>query len=148
MNVDPTPAAKNVACINTSNDKGTFVYNCHQNFRMGFCGLSQPAAGSYPIGSHGLCPYLYNFAFDYDFVPNNIWRCYSAREIKNPPSNVKMGYRGDFNRTLYTGDIFIATAKYPPYAVVNQTIENQFDNLLEFIKLKKVDESRKLKIFS
>lgn len=27
-------------------------------------------------------------------------------------------------RTLYRGDIFIATAKYPPYLVVNNIIDN------------------------
>lgn len=30
---NPQKAAKFVQCINTSNDKGTTVYNCHQNWR-------------------------------------------------------------------------------------------------------------------
>lgn len=31
---DPQKAAKFVQCINTSADKGTNVYNCHQNWRF------------------------------------------------------------------------------------------------------------------
>lgn len=133
MYVDPTPAAKNVQCIDTSIDKGTYVYNCHQNFRMGYCGYSQPAAGSYPVGSHGLCPYFYNLAFTHDFVSNNYYDCYSSREIINPPSNVKMGFLGNFNRTMYIGDIFIATAQFPPYVVTNNSLDNQLPNLLEYL---------------
>lgn len=131
-NLDPKPAAKVVGCINTSTDMGTNVYNCHQNFRMGKCGEWQAASGSFPIGSHGLCPYLYNLAFSYDYVSNNHYGCSSKREVKDPPNNVKMGYLGNFNRTLYIGDIFIGTSKYPPYIVNNKVIENQFQSLLEF----------------
>ena len=54
--------------------------------------------------------------------------------IPNPPNNVKMGYLGDFNRTQYTGDIFIATAKYPPYVLVNNLINNQLSSLLDYIE--------------
>lgn len=54
----PTLAAQNVACIDTSTNYGTGNYNCHQNFRMGACGSAQAAHGSYPKGSHGLCPYM------------------------------------------------------------------------------------------
>ena len=98
VRVDPTPAAKNVACINTSTDKGTNFYNCHQNFRMGKCGSSQIAAGAPPMGSHGLCPYYYNLAFTNDYVPVNFSKCSSTREIENPPKGLKMGYNADFNR--------------------------------------------------
>lgn len=38
---EPMLAAKNIACISTSNNYGTTNYNCHQNFRMGNCGYSQ-----------------------------------------------------------------------------------------------------------
>lgn len=131
--VDPKPAAKNVECINTSTDKGTPIYNCHQNFRMGFCGFSQAASGSYPVGSHGLCPYFYNLAFTHDFVNNNFHNCVSDRPIKDPPNNVKMGYLGAFNRTQYVGDVFIVTAKYPPFIVDNNLIDNQLPNLLEYL---------------
>ena len=102
---------------------------------MGKCGESQVASGSYPIGSHGLCPYLYNLAFTYDYISNSNHGCSSSRMIKNPPSNVKMGYLGNFNRTLYSGDIFISTSKYPPYIVNENLIENQFESLLEFTRL-------------
>jgi hypothetical protein len=64
---DPTLAAKNVQCIHTSNDKGTNTRNCHQNWNMGGCGWWQAAAGPFPKGSHGLCPYIYNSAFKNDF---------------------------------------------------------------------------------
>lgn len=95
---DPTPAAKNVACVDTSYDKGTYYYNCHQNFRMGYYGYSQPAAGAPPMGSHGLCPYFFNSSFTHDFVPNNYYDGWSARMIVNVSSSVKMGYRAEFNR--------------------------------------------------
>lgn len=99
-NIDPKLSAKNVACINTSTDKGTSQYNCHQNFRMGKCGSSQLGAGAYPLGSHGLCPYYYALAFTNDFVPNNFHKCGSSRLAKNVTSDVKMGYNADFDRYL------------------------------------------------
>lgn len=130
---DPKSAAKIVACINTSSDKGTGVYNCHQNFRMGRCGSYQDAAGSFPIGSHGLCPYFYNLAFTYNFTYSNSFGCSSWRMVQNPPKNVKMGYLGEFNRTLYSGDIFINTARHPPYIIEKNLFENQFASLLTFM---------------
>jgi len=96
------PAAKNVGCINTSNNKGVNVYTCHQNYRMGSCGNSQAAsstAGPDPVDSHRLCPYFYNFAFTNDYVySNDYYACSSARILKNTTSAVKMGYLADFNR--------------------------------------------------
>jgi len=133
--VDSTLAAKNVQCINTSNDKGTNVYNCHQNFRMGNCGQSQAASGPPPLASHGLCPYFYNLAFTYDYTFNNYYGCSSPRMVKNPPSNVKMGYFLDFNGTRFRGDIFVATAKYPPFVVKDNVIDNHFQSLMEFESL-------------
>jgi hypothetical protein len=53
--VDPKSAAKHVYCINTSVNKGTNIYNCHINFRMGVCGKRQIGASKKPFGSHGLC---------------------------------------------------------------------------------------------
>jgi len=96
--VDPQNAAKNVACIDTTIDKGTSLYNCHQNFIMGDCGKSQAAAGPFPMGSHGLCPHFYNKAFTNDFVPNNFYNCSSPRMLTNFSSDVKMGYMANFNR--------------------------------------------------
>jgi hypothetical protein len=133
MNIDPKPAARFVSCINTSNDKGTTVYNCQQNFRMGNCGNSQAAAGSYPLGSHGLCPFFYNFAFTNDFVPNNYYGCLSSRELKNPFETVRMGYRATFSRSTNEGDIFIATAKFPPYVVIGGVLDNQMTSLLQYV---------------
>lgn len=89
---DPKVAAKNVACINTSIDKGTNIYNCHQNFRMGKCGLFQPAAGPPPLSSHGMCPYFYNSAFKNDFKADNVENCVSNRMVKEMPEGFKMGY--------------------------------------------------------
>lgn len=90
--VDPKYSAKNVQCINTSVSKGTSIYNCHQNFRMGKCGSSQPGATVSPFGSHGLCPYYYNAAFRYTFTPNNYYNCTSTRRPAAVPEDYRMGY--------------------------------------------------------
>lgn len=124
---EPKKAAKNVACINTSSDKGTSNYNCHQNFRMGSCGDWQEAAGPYPLGSHGLCPYIFNSAFDYKFIPNNLYNCNSKR-LANLTEAVRLGYLGSYDKDLVQGDIFIATAKYPPYLIVDDLIDNKIEN--------------------
>jgi hypothetical protein len=42
--VDPRLSAKNTQCINTSNNLGSNIYDCKQNFRMGKCGWSQTGA--------------------------------------------------------------------------------------------------------
>lgn len=103
---DPKKAAKNVQCIHTSFYAGTIERNCHQNWIMGDCGKSQPAADdlmamfcgitrSCPnetLFSHNVCPYLYNSAFSHDFVANNYHNCSSHRMAKNLPVNFKMGY--------------------------------------------------------
>lgn len=121
---DPQLAANKTSCINTSTDKGTSKYNCHRNFRMGKCGSSQPAAGSPPFGSHGLCPYFYNLAFEQKFIPNNFFKCTSKRLANITFSDVQMGYLGSFDSKV-VGDIFVATAKFPKYLVVNGTIDNK-----------------------
>lgn len=132
---DPKLGAKNVACINTSNDKGTSHYNCHQNFRMGVCGHWQIANGPRPLGSHGLCPYFYNISFDYKFEPNNYFNCWSELgRMANLTSSadIRLGYLGTFNRTLVRGEIFVATARFPPYVVINNVIENSPQTLTAF----------------
>lgn len=121
---NPQDAAKNVACINTSSDKGSTKYNCHQNFRMGKCGESQPAAGPYPLGSHGLCPYFYNLAFDHRFVPANLENCISLNRANISSFDVRMGYLGNYDKNFVRGDIFIATAASPPYVVSRHFVEN------------------------
>lgn len=119
---DPKLASKNTQCIYTSSDKGITVYECHQNFRMGYCGASQAAAGPFPLGSHGLCPYFYNLAFDHEFVSNNYYKCSSPNESN--ATDIRMGYLGHEARQFTRGEIFIATAKFPPYVVVNDIIDN------------------------
>lgn len=89
---DPKLAAKNVQCINTSNDKGTVVYNCHQNWRMGSCGTSQIGSTVPPMMSHGLCPYFYTSAFKNDFKYKNSTGCSNPRPALKLPLNYKMGY--------------------------------------------------------
>lgn len=72
-------AAQNVQCIHTSAYLGTIVRDCHQDWNMGDCGISQVGgserrvlAGGRPKeffgnGSHGLCPVFYNIAFESSF---------------------------------------------------------------------------------
>lgn len=67
MQNNPQLSAVNVQCIHTSSDKGTSRRLCHQNWMMGNCGWSQAAAGPRPLGSHGLCPYMYISAFSNRF---------------------------------------------------------------------------------
>lgn len=92
--VDHRRAAKNVQCIFTSRDKGSrHTTACHQNWKMGNCGWSQPAAQDPPMGSHGLCPYLYLSAFTNDFpAVSKPAECGSRRIARNWPSGFKMGY--------------------------------------------------------
>lgn len=65
---------------------------------MGYRAYYQPAAYAYPLGDHGLCPYFYNSAFTYDFVPNNFYGSQTYRMANNLTDDVIMGYRGNFNR--------------------------------------------------
>lgn len=125
--VDPKRAAKHVACINTSSDKGTRNYNCHQNFLMGICGRSQVAAGPYPMGSHGLCPHYYNAAFEHNFTARNFYNCPSRRPAKNLPDDFSMGYEKTPEELAIQGDIFVPTGKNFPW--------NDMDNW-NYFKLK------------
>ena len=91
---DYRDAAENVQCIHTSRDKGTRFYsNCHQNWRLGNCGFSQPGAEDPPYGSHGLCVYYYLLAFDRGFYahkkPN---MCTARNPVAKWPIHFKMGY--------------------------------------------------------
>lgn len=121
---DPKLAAKNVACINTSTFKGTTVYNCHQNYRMGDCKTQQIGSDS-NMTHHRLCPIFYNLSFDYKFEPNNFHNCNSRRMADISVPGIRMGYLGDFDRSRVIGDIFIATAKYSPFIVVDGVIDNK-----------------------
>lgn len=90
----PLDSAKFVQCIHTSYDKGTSKRNCHQNWHLGYCGLSQIASGPYPLGSHGLCPYFYNSAFSNQFfaIPKPAHCSTSQRLPPNIPDGMAMGY--------------------------------------------------------
>lgn len=61
---------------------------------MGNCGSSQIASGPRPLGSHGLCPYFYNYAFEHTFPaipkPKN---CRSNRNTSVVSGNFSMGYK-------------------------------------------------------
>jgi hypothetical protein len=93
-NRDSRKAARFVQCINTSTDKGTSYYNCHQNWRLGECGNRQIAAGKFPMGSHGLCPFFFAKSFRHDFVArNDIYNCKSSRFVMDLPSDYIMGMR-------------------------------------------------------
>ncbi|XP_053659171.1 pancreatic lipase-related protein 2-like [Anopheles marshallii] len=112
---DPKEAAKNVQCIHTSDNYGTHERKCHQNWNLGRCGKSQDAAGPYPKGSHGLCPYIYNSAFKYDFLamPNK-QNCETKRLAPAWPKGFRMGYFMD-RKSDVIGDLFAATSREYPY---------------------------------
>lgn len=61
---------------------------------MGYCGFSQIAAGPYPLGSHGLCPYFYNSAFNNTFyaIPKPAGCPISNRLPPIIPDGMAMGY--------------------------------------------------------
>ncbi|KAG5669482.1 hypothetical protein PVAND_017369 [Polypedilum vanderplanki] len=125
ISIDPKLASKNTACIDTSTSYGTHIYNCHQNFLMGHCGIAQDGALSYPKGSHGLCPYFYNSSFINDFVPVNYYNCQSNPVSAQVNSTLSEGViLGVRNTVFSSGQIFITTAKCYPYVVVNNTINN------------------------
>uniref|UniRef100_A0A904A6K7 Lipase domain-containing protein n=1 Tax=Anopheles quadriannulatus TaxID=34691 RepID=A0A904A6K7_ANOQN len=111
-------AAKNVQCVHTSIDKGTkFPNKCHQNWRMGQCGLRQAAAGPPPLGSHGLCPVFYNLAFKYQFLaqPKPL-ECVSLGEVATYPRNYRMGYM-ETRKSEVRGELFAQTSDVFPYTV-------------------------------
>lgn len=118
----PKRAAKNVACMHTTTNYGTDVYNCHQDYKMGRCGTYQDARGPFPKviryklqlkafffekstcyelqGSHGLCPYMYYYAFTNDFKYDTVFASdcdytYSRNRPLNHTCQEKMivGYR-------------------------------------------------------
>ncbi|XP_049292163.1 uncharacterized protein LOC125768482 [Anopheles funestus] len=111
-------AAKNVQCVHTSIDKGTkFPNKCHQNWRMGQCGLRQAAAGPPPLGSHGLCPVFYNLAFKYQFLAQpKPPECLSLSEMATYPRNYRMGYMEE-RKSEVRGELFAQTSDVYPYTV-------------------------------
>ncbi|XP_055691083.1 lipase member H-like [Lutzomyia longipalpis] len=113
---DPLVSAENVQCIHTSNDKGTHKRNCHQNWNMGHCGWSQIAAGPYPKGSHGLCPYFYNSAFRNFFVAVSRPAACPAtpRDCQEHPENFQMGYMERRKQKAF-GTLYAASTRNYPY---------------------------------
>lgn len=93
---DPKTCAKNVACIHTSGDKGMQARNCHQDWSLGICGVSQPAAGPAPKGDHGMCPYFWDYSFNTTFAA--VVNPYPGRCPPNGntattwPAGFKLGY--------------------------------------------------------
>jgi hypothetical protein len=51
-----------------------------------------------PINSHGLCPYYYILAFQYDYFYDANYPCPTLRKPENVPDNFKMGYNEDRKR--------------------------------------------------
>ena len=109
-------AAKNVQCIHTSTTAGTSEIDCHQNWLMGNCGVSQSTAlkarygnlsGNYLAGllsavpldpevaalNHNACTSFYNSAFENDFpAVDNHCCAKNKRNAKPVPQNYLMGY--------------------------------------------------------
>lgn len=88
-------AARNVQCVHTSSgEKGTRLFRCHQNWRLGNCGYWQAAATQPPCGSHGLCPYMYVAAFERAFrAVRRPADCAIGRwEARDWPAGFRMGY--------------------------------------------------------
>jgi len=119
---DPIDSAKFVQCIHTSYDKGTTKRSCHQNWHLGYCGIIQIAAGPYPLGSHGLCPYFYNSAFSNKFyaIPKPEICIPSNRLPTNLPDGLAMGYvfndLSELNDTIGF-DYYANTYRLPPYHI-------------------------------
>lgn len=123
-------AAQNVQCVHTSRDKGTRYSLCHQNWKMGNCGQTQPAASAPPFGSHGLCPYFYNLAFHHPFyaVPKP-QQCRSKIAPTRIPKNFQMGYM-ETRKDYVQGEVFALTSKEYPYNVLPKDFheDNEVDN--------------------
>lgn len=61
-------SAKHVQCIHCSVGFGSPVHDqCHEDWVMGNCGISQACSTDPPYGSHGQCPYIYVYAMTEDF---------------------------------------------------------------------------------
>ncbi|KAL7025543.1 hypothetical protein ACKWTF_013525 [Chironomus riparius] len=121
-------SASLVQIINTNSfGYGTGIYDGHINFKMGHCGLWQDGQGSPPMGSHGMCPYMYNHAFTYDYKYDGRYKneCNYAYTANRPinttcQQTIIMGRR---NNVLCYGDVLIPTAICAPY-IYNNTIYN------------------------
>lgn len=121
---DPKTASKSVSCVRTDTIVGGEIYNCHQDWRMGYCGYWQPASiDLVSKKSHELCSVLYTYAFDNNFVPKKptlltrlLCRAKRVADLDSPACRGSlMGYRDASDSRGCRGEFFIETTKYPPY---------------------------------
>ncbi|CAG9806644.1 unnamed protein product [Chironomus riparius] len=121
-------AATLVQVINTNSfNYGTGIYDAHINFKMGHCGIWQDGQGAPPMGSHGMCPYMYYYSFFNDYKHNPVYKAecnygYSANRPINATCQQTM-IMGRRNTVLCYGDVLIPTSICPPY-LYNNTIYN------------------------
>lgn len=116
-------SGKDVQCIHTSSDYGTTLRYCQKDIDMGRCGLSQDAASSPPLGSHGLCPIFYNNSFVYDFslVPKATIEATCNVTCRNRTITpdvtalkpTQMGFRLDMS--IPNGEYYSLTGKLAPH---------------------------------
>lgn len=119
-------SAQFVQCIHTSNDYGTTGRYCQRDINMGRCGNSQPGATSPPYGSHGLCPNMYNNAFNVNFnmvTAATIFKFLSSKctpvqklipDVTQLP-NCTMGFR--FNTRFPYGEYWALTGTNYPWNI-------------------------------
>ena len=125
-------AAQNVQCLHTSADYGTKQRdNCHQNWFLGDCGNFQDSSYLSPFKSHGVCPTLYNAAFEHDFyaVAKGIY-CKNADDLSITwPDGFKMGYM-ETRKEMVDGQLFAETyAEYPFNQPPKITANSNYTNL-------------------
>ncbi|XP_055589388.1 uncharacterized protein LOC129741665 [Uranotaenia lowii] len=107
-------SAKKVQCIYTGLMFSSLNRNCHVNWKMGFCGISQPASGAV-LSDHNICPYFYNSAFENRFpaMAKPLY-CLSTKAAISWPQNFRMGFFCDVNSGA-TGDFYAKTSSVFPY---------------------------------
>lgn len=106
-------SAKNVQTIHTSLGIGTGYRTGHQNWDLGICGIVQ---GLNPVGSHILCPHMYNSAFTHVFQTEDIPLLCVATLLNaatNEPEDYRMGYKE--RRKYVRGSLWTPTTRTYPY---------------------------------
>ena len=94
-----------VHCIHTSCGYGTCDRYCQKDVNMGECGNYQVGQTSPPLLSHGMCPHIYNNAFNFNFkiVNTTVAQCYppagSAPNITGMPT-LFAGFRFNMRSVL------------------------------------------------
>lgn len=102
-----------VQCIHTDSIYfGTMKRDCHQDWNMGNCGLTQSIMSN--TTSHGQCPLYYNSAFTHDFLAiERPTACTVPSQLATYPSGFKMGYM-ETNRAV-TGQLYAKTSPVYPF---------------------------------